>query len=173
MPSIRFGFPQLAVIALAACAAMPVSAQQQTNSIFPTGWDSSVRSRLFMRIGYTSAFTRTKSGEVKDVTGFAVSREDLDNAFDLGGRISDGCASGSNPGASSAEDCARYDDQQGGLVYNPLAKDVFSGPLGAFTETGINGIGTPAGIKARVQKNIGTPTVSVGYWLDDNQKWLL
>lgn len=173
MPSIRFGFPQLAVIALAACAAMPVSAQQQTNSIFPTGWDSSVRSRLFMRIGYTSAFTRTKSGEVKDVSGFAVSREDLDNAFDLGGRISDGCAGGSNPGASSAEDCARYDDQQGGLVYNPLAKEVFSGPLGAFTETGINGIGTPAGIKARVQKNIGTPTVSVGYWLDDNQRWLL
>jgi len=170
MPSTRFGLPQLAAIALAACAAVPVSAQQQTNSIFPTGWDSSVRSRLFMRIGYTSAFTRTKSEEVRDVTGFATSREDLDKAFDLGRQISSGCAGGTGTVTSSAEDCARYSDGADGLVYDVFARAVLSD---AFDETGINGIGTPAGIKARVQKNIGTPTVSVGYWLDDNQKWLL
>lgn len=170
MPSRRFGFPQLAVIALAACVAMPAFAQQQqTNTIFPTGWDSSVRSRLFMRIGYTTAFTRTKSEDAKDVTGFVASREDLDKAFKLGADISAGCTSGS----SSAADCARYDDGSSGGVYIPFARDVFSGSAGVFTETGLGGIGTPAGIKARVQKQLGTPTVSVGYWLDDDRKWLL
>lgn len=170
MPSLRFGFPQLAAIALAACAVMPVSAQQQTNSIFPTGWDNSVRSRLFMRLGYTAAFTRTKSEDAKDITGFATSREDLQKAFELGAEISRGCPGGSNAGASSAADCARYDDLADGTVYDPLAAAVLSD---AFDVTGINGIGTPAGIKARAQKSAGTPTVSLGYWLDDDRKWLV
>ncbi|WP_058088570.1 OmpW/AlkL family protein [Aquabacterium parvum] len=166
MPSIRFGFPQLAVIALAACAAMPVSAQQQTNSIFPTGWDSSVRSRLFMRIGYTSAFTRTKSEDAKDVTGFATSRADINAALDLGKTITDECDAGSRTGA----DCARYADGSNGFTWDTLARAVLED---AFVADGVDGIGTPAGIKARAQKNLGTPTVSVGYWLDDDRKWLL
>jgi outer membrane protein len=170
MPSTRFGLPQLAAIALAACAAVPVSAQQQTNSIFPTGWDSSVRSRLFMRIGYTAAFTRTKSEDAKDVTGFATSRDDLRGAFELGEKISISCNGTGSSSEYSAADCARYDDLAGGTVYNPLALAVLND---AFDETGINGLGTPAGIKARAQKQIGTPTVSVGYWFDEDRHWSL
>ncbi len=166
MPSRRFGFPQLAVITLAACVAMPAFAQQQTNTIFPTGWDSSVRSRLFMRIGYTSAFTRTKSEDVKDLSGFVTSREDINKALDLGKTITDECNAGTRTGA----DCTRYADGSSGLTWDSFARGVLND---AFDADGVDGIGTPAGIKARAQKNLGTPTVSVGYWLDDDRKWLL
>lgn len=166
MPSTRFGLPQLAAIALAACAAVPVSAQQQTNSIFPTGWDSSVRSRLFMRIGYTAAFTRTKSEDAKDVTGFATSRADINAALDLGKTITEECDAGTRTGA----DCTRYADGSNGFTWDVLARAVLED---AFVADGVGGIGTPAGIRARAQKNLGTPTVSLGYWLDDDRKWLL
>lgn len=166
MPSQRFGFPQLAAIALAACAAMPVSAQQQTNSIFPTGWDSSVRSRLFMRIGYTAAFTRTKSEDARDITGFATSRAEINAALDLGKTITDECDAGTRTGA----DCSRYADGSTGVTWDLLARQVLED---AFTADGVDGIGTPAGIKARAQKNMGTPTVSLGFWLDEDRKWLL
>lgn len=166
MPSLRFGLPQLAAIALAACAVMPVSAQQQTNSIFPTGWDNSVRSRLFMRLGYTAAFTRTKSEDAKDVTGFATSREDINKALDTGRDITLACDAGTLTGA----DCARYADGSNGFTWDVLARAVLED---AFVADGVGGIGTPVGIKARAQKNLGTPTVTLGYWLDDNRKWLL
>lgn len=166
MPSLRFGFPQLAAIALAACAVMPVSAQQQTNSIFPTGWDNSVRSRLFMRLGYTAAFTRTKSEDAKDITGFATSREDINKALDLGKTITDECDAGTRTGA----DCARYADGSNGFTWDVLARAVLDD---AFVADNVGGIGTPVGIKARAQKSAGTPTVSLGYWLDDDRKWLL
>ncbi len=170
MPSIRFGFPQLAVIALAACAAMPVSAQQQTNSIFPTGWDSSVRSRLFMRIGYTSAFTRTKSEDAKDITGFAATRQEVADAFAKGEDITVSCAGTGSSSTYSSADCARYDDNSGGggtWFLTGLLIDQ------AFVDDKVNGLGTPPGVKARAQESIGTPTVSLGYWLDDDRKWLL
>lgn len=166
MPSTRFGLPQLAAIALAACAAVPVSAQQQTNSIFPTGWDSSVRSRLFMRIGYTSAFTRTKSEDAKDITGFAATRQDINDAIAVGRKISVDCDAGTLTGA----DCDRYADGAAAGATWDLAQGVIDP---AFEADNLAGIGTPPGVKARAQKNIGTPTVSLGYWLDDDRHWLL
>jgi outer membrane protein W len=170
MPSQRFGFPQLAVIALAACAAMPVSAQQ-TNSIFPAGWDNNVRNRMFMRIGYTTAFTSTKSDDAKDITGFAATKQDVADAFAKGLDISLSCnGTGSSP-TYSAADCARYDDFSGGFggTWDLTGQAVAQ----AFVDDGVDGLGTPPGVKARAQKTIGTPTISLGFWLDEERKWLL
>lgn len=61
------GVRRIAALLLAtagACAALPTFAQQLPNSIFPAGWDSKVRDRLFMRIGYTSVITKTRSEDL-------------------------------------------------------------------------------------------------------------
>lgn len=172
---MHFSFPRrvgvkharaLALSALAACAATPVLAQSQPthNTIFPAGWDSKVRERLFMRIGYTSVITKTKSEDARDLSGFVLSRQDILNAINTATRCSQGeTVAGLN--------CARYNDEQGGIAWS----DFVSGSIlrDGLDAEGVSGIGTPPGIRARAQKNIGTPTVSIGYWLDEERKWLL
>lgn len=162
----------------------------QANSIFPSGWDNSVRNRLFMRLGYTSAFTKTKSEEARDLTGDVATRQQLKAALKEGERLAADCTSAS-PTASAA-DCQRYvldgDPNAyvfagtllfGGTSYGlsdlNAAPDAVDGTGNGsyFGATGTNGIGVPPGIKARAQRSVGTPTISIGYWLDDNHKWLV
>jgi len=161
-------FPSKAVasilVAAMAIAAAPVQAQQAQNSIFPSGWDNNVRSRLFMRIGYTTGLTKTKSEEARDITGQVLSRQEIEAAFNKGVEISQACA-----GSRSTPDCARYADWQGNFVWETGLSVI----QGAFDESGETGIGTPRGIKAKVQRQIGTPTLSVGFWLDPERRWLL
>ena len=175
---MHFSFPRrvgvkharaLALSALAACAATPVLAQSQPthNTIFPAGWDSKVRDRLFMRIGYVSVITKTKSEDARDLSGFAVSRQDIIDASQLGVLCS---TDPTNPRVAGLN-CARYDDGLGGGLWEPFVPDrVLRSGLDA---DGVAGIGTPPGVKARAQKNIGTPALSIGYWLDAERKWLL
>lgn len=164
--SVR-GAAALLLAVTGACAALPTFAQQQLpNSIFPAGWDSKVRDRLFMRIGYTSVITKTKSEDARDLSGFVLSRSDISSAIDTATLCSQGqTVAGLN--------CARYDAQDGGtgdtwnlFVRNRILQD-------GLDAEGATGIGTPPGIRARAQKNIGTPTVSIGYWIDQERKWLL
>lgn len=155
-------FPSKAVasilMAATAVAAFPAQAQ---NSIFPPGWDSSVRDRLFMRIGYTTALTKTESEDARDVTGPVLTRQEITDAINFG--IS--CSS-STPAAGCS---ARYNDNDGGNTWSNVQFVLDA----AFDESGETAIGTPRGIKAKAQRQIGTPTLSVGYWLDAERRWLL
>ena len=157
-------FPSKAVasilMAATAVAAFPAQAQ---NSIFPPGWDSSVRDRLFMRIGYTTALTKTQSEDARDITGPVLTRQQINDAFNTAITISQAC--GSN---RTTPDCARYSDGDGTTW--DLARGVIDA---AFEDSGETSIGTPRGIKAKAQRQIGTPTLSVGYWLDAERRWLL
>jgi len=168
----RFGANPYAALSAAAftlmtALALPAQAQTAVNSIFPAGWDSKVRDRLFMRIGYISVITKTKSEDARDLSGFAVSRQDIVDASQLGVLCS---TDPTNPRVAGLN-CARYDDGLGGGLWEPFVPDrVLRSGLDA---DGVAGIGTPPGIKARAQKNIGTPALSIGYWLDAERKWLL
>lgn len=143
----------LAALTMLACLPAAVHAQNQPrNSIFPEGWDSNMRSRMFMRLGYVSLHTRTSSGEARDVTGPVVTAADLTQA-------------------------AAYGDSLPST--DPLSPDNFDqGPgsygLGAGAITAevrrLGGLGTPKGIKARAG-NASTLAVSVGYWLSDEYTW--
>lgn len=157
------------VVAMAAMGAVSTAFAQ--SSIFPTGWDNKVRDRLFMRLGYTQTFTKTKSEEARDLSGPVVTRQDLVDAGDLGTSLSLACEDGGYDGVTpSLEDCRKYGDGLGGYAYG-------DGGLGLLLDQmdveGLTGLGTPPGIKAKAQKSIGTPTISVGYWLDDDFKWLI
>jgi outer membrane protein len=143
--------------------AAPGIAVAQTNSIFPSGWDSSVRERLFMRLGYTTILTKTSSESARDITGPVVSRQQLVDATDKGRQISRDCTRG-------RPSCEEYfNDNSDGSTY-AFTKRLLTQELDAL---GLPGLGTPAGIKAKAQEQVGTPTVSIGYWLDDDRKWLL
>lgn len=166
MPSFRVNRSAVAAVIVAALGSLGAAAvHAQTNSIFPAGWDSKIRDRMFMRIGYTSAFVKTKSEEARDISGPVISREDAAAAFELGRQISDACGYV----AAGSADCVRYADFDFGNTYT-LAESVLNN---AFDEAGVNAIGIPPGIKAKSQKRAGTPTVSIGYWLDEDRKWMI
>ncbi len=182
MPSTSFrrAATAAAVAVAAVLAALPTAPAQaaEYNSIFPQGWDKSMRSRMFMRIGYVSTFTHTKAEDARDITGFVTSRADLNAAIDVARNISRSCAAGS--ASVSAADCARYSDVNS--IADPTDKvnfagnqwDLIQGVLnGALDDDKVEGIGTPPGIKVRAQKQVGTPALSVGYWLDEERNWLI
>lgn len=160
------GFPIKAAAWLALAAmflSVAPNAAAQANSIFPKGWDSNVRDRLFMRLGYTSLLTKTKSDDARDITGPAVTRQDLIDAFNKGQQMSEDCD-------NALPSCEEYfNDNNGGNDYFQ-AKNLL---IGYLDNLGMNGLGTPTGIKVKAEKQVGTPTVSVGFWLDDDRKWLL
>ena len=127
-----------------------VPAFAQANSIFPAGWDNSVRNRLFMRLGYTSAFTKTKSEAARDITGNVVTRDELNNAITLGSQISDQCESGAL--AANSSDCQLYSDVPLSGSSRSYHWDLAGGGIvAALDGANMTGIGTPAGIKARAQ----------------------
>lgn len=167
----------VALLALAATTLFSASvAQAQQSSIFPAGWDNNIRDRLFMRLGYTTAFLKTKAEDARDITGNAVSIDQLIAAGQLGAAISLECDGNdfANTGVVgpnySAEDCLQYADFNGGFAYGSSGLDLVIDELRA---RGMTGLGTPPGIKAKTQSSAGTPTVSVGYWLDEDRHWLL
>lgn len=164
----------LLALAVSAWAFAPL-AQAQQNSIFPSGWDSKVRDRLFMRLGYTTTLMKTKSEEAKDITGDAVSLAQLKAAGQLGAAISQECDANGFLGGPvyTAEDCLKYADGYGGLpgfIYTDAGLGLL---ITELERRGMSGLGTPPGIKAKVQSSAGTPTLSVGFWLDEDRHWLL
>ncbi len=171
MPSFRVNRFAVAAVIVAALGSLGATAvQAQANSIFPAGWDSKVRDRMFMRIGYTSTFTKTTSEDARDVTGPVMTKAETDAAFDLAKQISISCGTDK----SSTPDCARYNDYDGSPGSNSnmwqFAQDVLND---AFRDAGTTEIGTPPGIKAKSQKRVGTPTVSIGYWFDEDRRWMI
>jgi outer membrane protein len=157
----------LAIGAFLTCALVAQSAVAQTRSIFPEDMSPSIRSRLFLRLGYTSAFIKTKSGETRDVTGPVLSRAELAAAFQRGIAIS-------TPGNALFDANSPNNDQNEGGTYDFFGKQLLGNPgvgtAGILANLGLDGLGTPAGVRAKAA-NAGTPTLSLNYWLTDDYKW--
>lgn len=150
----RTGF---AVALSAVLASMMAPARAETvDSIFAKV-SPSVRDRMFFRINYIRANVKTTSGDAYDVTGPVVARGDI--ARYLGTSSSyvspEGVRKGTYQTQSSALDGAMTDDANAGC------------------EAERSGLGTPCGIRARSQAMVGTPALSVGYFLDDEFNWVV
>lgn len=161
------------VVAVAALGSSFAAQAQITNSIFPAATESKVRDRLFMRLGYTSSFMKTKSEEARDITGPVVTKQQLLDAFALGNTISVACDQLLN-----TPECLRYSavDVDAGVGGTESFFYVNTAPavlIPTLEQLNLPGIGTPRGIKAKTQSSAGTPTISLGYWLDEERKWLL
>jgi outer membrane protein len=112
---------------------------------------------------------------VKDLTGPVVTKQQLEAAFDRGYAIVRECdALGAT--ALSSQQCLDYYVNEPEYVYG-RDRSVALGAavllLDELNAEGLDGIGTPTGIKAKAQSRVGTPVISLGYWLDDDFKWLL
>ncbi|MBI3381253.1 MAG: hypothetical protein HY019_04520 [Aquabacterium sp.] len=155
----RTGF---AVALSAVLASMMAPAQAETvDSIFAKV-SPSVRDRMFFRLNYVLANVKTSSGEARDVTGPVMGKNDIADYL-------------RTPNYTSAyftrSDLAvnfktKYFqlDQVAGAIDDDLTH-------GFDNEAG--GLGTPKGIKAKGQDTVGTPVLSVGYFLSEDYSWFL
>lgn len=180
----RTGFA-VALSAVLAAMAAPVQAET-VDSIFAKV-SPSVRDRMFFRLSYIYANVKTTSGDAYDVTGPVLAPGDIPRYLAPGNTsgVSQGAgkAAGSGggtyvspyflslrqnavygSGASSAQTLLFSPDPAIGAV----AQD---GALG-YTAT-LNGLGTPAGIKAKSDDSAATPALSLGYYLTDDYTWFV
>jgi outer membrane protein len=175
----KVGLLNKATVVVAAVAAvltaMPATqAYAQTSStIFPDGWDKSIRERMFMRLGYVKGFVRTHSSDAYDVTGPVVpisyfQSADPNDPYGASPLQLWGEARSSGSSGCSAPPVSAYDDCDSGGSYG-LGSSITS----ALHTAGMDaGLGTPKGIKSKVG-DVGTLAVSLGYWLTDDFSWSL
>lgn len=151
---MRFNGRMRSRAAMAACAlstALPAGvsmAQPQQGSIFPAGTPATVRDRMFMRLDFIRANVKTTSDAVRDVSGPIVAVGDI-------GRFL----------GSLGSQYTTLDDQ----LNTAMAKDA---QIPGY-ECQAVGLGSPCNVRARSQAMIGTPAVSIGYYLDDAHSWAL
>lgn len=139
---------------------------------------SALRSdRFFMRAGAILINIKTKSGDTRDVTGNVVSTAELENVFIA-----------RNPDQSNVKERADYpnidfstpnipnrtEDQNFNALLNSLRGTVGNDTIVRILKlNSIPGIGTPPGMKGEAAHSAGTAGISVGYFLDDDYKWLV
>jgi outer membrane protein len=133
---------------------------QVNHTIFPEGWDRSVRDRMFMRLSHVSAFVKTRSEDAYDVTGPVISNATLLEAGARGEAGSTGCG-GTDFSNNDFDDCN-----------NGFGYQLVNTIVGALGDLGMAGFGTPAGVKARIG-NVSTAALSLGYWLNEERDWSL
>jgi outer membrane protein W len=147
----------LAALGGAFMAAQPVMAQSQLSNLFANA-SPSVRDRMFMRLDYIRANVKTTSGDVKDVTGPVVTVADIRRM--------------SRAPVSNASYTSVAGALDGGINGNTLA-----GTIGDVADPAYAceapGLGTPCGIRAKSQTMIGTPAISLGYFLEDEYEWAI
>jgi outer membrane protein W len=136
----------------------PSHAEEAPDFIFPKV-ESTVRDRLFLRLSYVYANVKTTSGDTYDVTGPVVSRGDI--AAMTSSLFTD-AAHGGDP-------VSDYYGVLGGQL--DLAMTTDSAAQGCASLA--NGLGTPCGIKAKGSAAVGTPALSVGYYLDEDYRWVV
>ncbi|TAL21054.1 MAG: hypothetical protein EPO01_12210 [Aquabacterium sp.] len=115
--------------------------------------------RYFVRFGYVAMKPNTKSGEVKDLSGYVATRDEI-------------IAFGKELYAIDEND--RTARQQNDITqaqvisgYNFDDQAYFNSGMNA---DGLEGLGIPRGITIEA-KSAGTPAVSLGYFLDEDQQW--
>lgn len=165
----RTGFAVALSAVLASMAAAPAHAELNDSIFAKTS--PSIRDRMFFRINYVAANVKTTSGEAYDVTGPVVSRGTSAATSDVVrylGRNSTYVSPYYNTcGPTVTLGCGKGVYQQlGTTLYNSIQQDV---DMGYIQEAA--GLGTPQGIKAKSQENVGTPAVSLGYFFDDDLNW--
>lgn len=144
------------VTAIAVAAASLVGAgaacAQTTSTIFPAGWDSKVRDRLFMKLDYIYIKNKTKSGDAYQVGAPVLTAEELQKAAAFGDLL-------------DSSDPLSSDNWDIGTGSYALAAGALRN---AVRELG--GLSIPAGIKAEVG-NAKTVALTVGYWFNEDQDW--
>lgn len=144
----------LTLLAAFASQPLPAYAQNQLAPLFANA-EPRLRERMFMRLDYIRANVKTTSSEVRDVSGPVVGKGDF--ARYLGGASATFLTSGQR---------SSYRTTIQGLFNDGINDDV---ALGYACEA--DGLGTPCNTRARAQAMIGTPAVSIGYYLDDEHSW--
>lgn len=108
--------------------------------------------RYFVRFGYVAMKPNTRSKEVKDVTGDLVTKSQLDAYADF--------LDNTPPPVPAGQGSLYWSNQaiQAHALSDALNNDQRSG------------LGIPSGITVEA-KSAGTPAVSLGYFLDEDQNW--
>lgn len=154
----------MAMLALTACVAAPAMAYDQRGDSIFSRIDPSLRDRVFMRLNYVHATVKTTSGDAYDVTGPVVARNDIGEFLGSGGN-----QSMFYRGASGT---TRIPTLQYGLLQSALVaaldEDRTQGQCASTVDVGL---GTPCGIRARSSSALGTPALSIGYYLDEGLNW--
>jgi outer membrane protein W len=149
----------MALLGAFASLSMPACAQGQLAPLFANA-EPRLRERMFMRLDYIRANVKTTTSAVKDVNGPVVTPEDLMTV-----RASSFLNEYVGPPPTLATLRANYLQLRNSLR-DGLAADAAAGYTCEAT-----GLGTPCNTRARSQSMIGTPAVSIGYYLDDDFAW--
>lgn len=158
----------LGLTALVAALQCSTAAMAQTSYPSMLGnVEPALRDRLFMRLDYIRANVKSTVGAVRDVTGPVLAKGDLTRlASGEGGivvasggtlsqyRLAANAMDGNPAGFTEAE------------IRGGLANDALDG-----LECEAVGLGSACNMRARGQAMIGTPAVSVGYFLGDEHTW--
>jgi outer membrane protein W len=141
----------------------PALAQTSASDTIFSQVTPSLRDRMFMRLNYIHVNVKTTSSETRDITGPVVGFSDIRDFLGVGnangyqsiystnpnyarkyfGNASSVAVALENALTDAKDDCARYAE----------------------------GLGTPCGVRAKSQTVVGTPALSVGYFIDDAYHW--
>lgn len=158
----------LALVVSAVCAMPAAQASGSENSIFPR-IEPLLRDRAFMRLNYIHANVKTTSGDAYDVTGPVVGKDDIGRYLGTGS----GYQSMFYRQATFGSGTTRIPNGQYSQVQLALTNGLNSDLAAGYCPTTSNvGLGTPCGVRARSAATVGTPAISVGYYLDDAQNWV-
>jgi outer membrane protein len=172
---MKFSTLSKAGFAASLCASLAVlSTGAQAGTLQDTIFakvEPSVRDRMFFRLSYINVNIKTTSKDAYDVTGPVLAKGDIDKYVGDG---QDGFVSGFEYNGTDLS----LHDAGGSSAYTAFVETVIESSFQKENEISgcasvLNGLGTPCGIKAKSQARVGTPAVSVGYFLDDTRSWAL
>lgn len=194
MSNLVLGRISLAVGALLSVAALPVTAASSVEESLALSMSKGIRDRMFWNLQVVSTKTKTKSEEPRDITGPVVRLRDLGSAADFAEYVDSGTITDKNSVLGHL--VSQMDDIVAAAGGGPLsdadlakvlAIDVKINAYGAQVIPGLTaaiagdyadgnanndeGLGTPKGIKAKSGDPSATVALSVGYYLDDANKW--
>jgi outer membrane protein len=129
----------------------------------------SMRDRLFMRLNYIHVNVKTSSDETRDVTGPVVGINDIRNFLGFRDTNSDGVHDGYQSLYSTNINYARKYFGNASSVQVALQNALNSSS--ATCARYADGLGTPCGVGAKSQTVVGTPALSMGYFIDDAYTW--
>lgn len=163
----RFGAAVLLSSVLSSVLQPALAAEEAGSSRYPSlSLTPAIRDRMYMQLAPVYVKIKTKSGSAYDVTGPVYQTGDgtnyvlnrlADNPSFAGQTVyQKACESAPNP--SRCQSAYR-------LAIGSLD--------GVLEELGMNGLGSPDGIKARAGSSASTMALSLGYYLTDDYKWLV
>lgn len=153
----KTGFTAVACAVLGGFS-IPAHAESLQDSIFAKV-EPSVRDRMFFRLSYIHVNTKSTSGDTYDVSGPVLRAADIDTVI-------------ANSSTSMFHRLTSSSPPAYGILLSGL-KGGMEADADAGCERLYEGLGTPCGIKGRSQAVMGTPALSVGYFLDTEYKWAL